>query len=73
MVIRATRYAENEAPRPANFATIQQTFKARGFKGYFATVAFAGSRQADASSDEPMPVYRGYGMYVAYGGLAGEE
>jgi hypothetical protein len=69
VVIRAARFPEGEAPRPANFATIQQTFKARGFKGHFASMAFADSRQADASSAEPIPLYRGYGMFVAYGGL----
>ena len=72
VVIRAARYPEGEAPRPANFATIQQTFEARGFKGYFASVAFADSRRAAASSAKPMPLYRGDGMYVAYGGLEGE-
>ena len=72
VVIRVVRYSENEAPRPANFATIQQTFEAKGFKGHFASVAFADSRQADASNDKPIPLYRGYGMYVAYGGLEGE-
>ena len=72
VVIRAARCPENEAPRPASFATIQQTFEARGFNGHFASVAFADSRQADASSDEPMRLYRGYGIFVAYGGLEGE-
>ena len=44
VVIRAARFPEGEAPRPANFATIQQRFEARGFQGHFASVAFAVSR-----------------------------
>ena len=72
VVIRAARFPEGEAPRPADFAIIQQTFKARGFKDHFASVAFADSRQADGSSSKPMPLYRGYGVYVAYGGLEAE-
>ncbi len=54
--IRAVRFPEGEAPRPANFAIIQQTFEARGFKGHFASVAFADSRQAGASSDKHVPL-----------------
>ena len=53
VVIRAARYPENEAPRPANFATIQQTFEARGFQCHFASVAFADSRQANAIEGYP--------------------
>ena len=59
VVIRAARFPEGEAQRPANFATLRQTFKARGYQGHFASVAFVDSRQADASSAEPIPLYRG--------------
>ena len=71
VVIRAARFPEGEALPPADFADIRRTFTARGFTGHFAAVAFADNRQGTSAGNEPMPLYRGHGMQVAYGGLKG--
>ena len=73
VVIRAARFPEAEAQRAANFAAIRQTYEARGFKGHFASVAFADSRQADASSAKPIPLYRGGNRPPRYSKLGGRR
>ena len=71
MVVAAARYPDGEALLPAEFSDLRRALTVRWLKGHFASVAFADSRQGMPAREEPMPLFRGYGMKVAYGGLEG--
>ena len=71
VVVRCVRYPEREAIMPTNIADIARNCARLSAIGHFASVAVAGSEDSfDASSKtQPLPLYRGHGMFVVFEGL----
>ncbi|MDO8772688.1 MAG: hypothetical protein Q7K57_29100 [Burkholderiaceae bacterium] len=70
VVVRAVRYPDNEAIRPANWSNIADSCTRQSKIGHFAQVAFASTDQPFQSADEtPVPLWRGHGVHVRYNGL----
>jgi hypothetical protein len=71
VVVRAVRYPSKDAHRPPNWSSIAERCRQLSDVGHFASVAFVSSDQPFATADErPIPLWRGYGVYVNYRGLA---
>ena len=70
VVVRASRYLEEEAVRPSNWADIAAGCAPTGKIGHFAPVAVVSADEFfNLESDEPAPLYRGHAMHVEYQGL----
>lgn len=70
IVVRAARYPESEAIKPANWNNIAAGCAHLGEVGHFAPVAFASVDQPFLTSEEaPVPLWRGHGVHVRYQGL----
>ena len=70
VVVRAIRYPDNEAMKPANWSNIAEGCARQSKVGHFAQVAFASTDQPFQSADEmPVPLWRGYGVHVRYEGM----
>ena len=70
VVVRASRFLEEEAVRPSNWADIAAGCAPTGKIGHFAPVAVLSADELfNFESDEPAPLYRGHAMHVEYGGL----
>ena len=70
VVVRASRYLEEEAVRPPNWPDIAAGCAPTGKIGHFAFVAVVSAEELfNLESDEPSPLYRGHAMHVEYGGL----
>jgi hypothetical protein len=67
VIVRAVRYPEATAPRPANWSQLRARASAHGHRGHFASVAIASDAQE--ASHTPIPLWRGHGMVVSYKGL----
>lgn len=68
VVVRAARYPERRAERPANLEAIARNVAHISRHGHFASVSFASV--SFASVDEPNgPLWRGHGATVAFDGL----
>jgi hypothetical protein len=70
VVVRAVRYPDNKAEKPANWSSIAEGCERQSQVGHFAQVAFASTDQPFQSARErPVPLWRGYGVHVRYEGL----
>ncbi len=70
VVVRAVRYPDNEAAKPANWSSIAEGCARQSKVGHFAQVAFASTDQPFRSDGEkPVPLWRGYGVHVRYEGM----
>ena len=70
VVVRASRFLEEEAVRPSNWADIAAGCAPTGKIGHFASVAVVSADELfNFESDEPAPLYRGHAMHVEYDGL----
>jgi len=78
VVVRATRYPQKDAPRPANLPDIVSTNREQGKqnwnlepKGHFASVSFANSDDPfdPENNASPTPLWRGHGTTVSFSGL----
>lgn len=70
VVVRAVRYPEQDAKRPANWENIAAGCASMGKIGHFASVAMASTDEPFDSEDSlPVPLWRGHGMHVRYVGL----
>lgn len=71
IVVRETRFPENEAPRPDNWNAIVEQCARMSRIGHFASVALVNSDQEDYEKSKPaVPLWRGCGMYVSFQGLS---
>jgi len=70
VVVRAVRYPEKEAARPANWGAIAARCAQTGDIGHFASVAFASADDPfDPTGASAVPLFRGCGVHVRYEGL----
>ena len=70
VVVRASRFLEEEAVRPSNWPDIAASCAPTGKIGHFAPVAVVSADELNNfESDKPAPLYRGHAMHVEYGGL----
>jgi hypothetical protein len=70
VVVRAVKYPENQAERPANWNDIAKSCSRLSPTGHFASVAVCSGDQPFLSSEEaPVPLWRGYSMHVRFTGL----
>lgn len=63
VVVRAARFPQRQADRPANLETIVKNLAHMSKHGHFASVSF------ESASDPEEPLWRGHGAEVAYDGL----
>ena len=73
VVVRVVRYPESVAERPDNLMEIIKSIKSLeseegDAEGYFASVSIANNEDA-FDGENPMPLYRGHGMYVSFKGI----
>ncbi len=71
VVVRAVRYPQSHAPRPANWQAIVNGCARMSRIGHFASVAFASTEQAHQTG-AAIPLWRGHGTYVRFTGLDNE-
>lgn len=70
IVVRAVRYPDNKAKKPANWAAIAEGCARQSKIGHFAQVAFASTAQPfESDGEKPVPLWRGHGVHVRYEGL----
>lgn len=70
VVVRAVRYPEKDAARPANWAAIAQGCSRMSDIGHFASVCLASADDPfDPTGANAVPLYRGYGIHIRYEGL----
>lgn len=70
VVVRSVTFPQNAAEQPSNWKGIAESCAHLSKTGHFASVAIASTDQPFTSSDEaPVPLWRGYGMYVRFTGL----
>jgi hypothetical protein len=70
VVVRAVRYPENKALRPANWQGIANECARMSRIGHFASVAMVSTEQRFESEDEEsVPLWRGYAIHVRFSGL----
>ena len=69
VVVRAARYPDNKAKKPANWSGIADGCARQSKIGHFAPVAFASTDQFQSAGGIPVPLWRGYGVHVRYEGL----
>jgi hypothetical protein len=70
VVVRAVRYPNSHAARPANWTAIAAGCAHMSDVGHFAQVAFASTDQAfSGNAETPVPLWRGHGVHVRYVGL----
>lgn len=70
VVVRSVCYPANHANRPANWDAITANCARLSQIGHFASAALVSVDQPFESGDEqPVPLWRGYGMHVKYDGL----
>ncbi len=70
VVVRACKYPENQASRPANWQATVAGCARMSQVGHFASVAVASTEQPFASEqEEPVPLWRGHGMHVRFTGF----
>lgn len=70
VVVRASRVADREAPRPANWLEIAAGCSNLSSTGHFASVALASGEQAFEGAAAPsMPLWRGHELAVVFCGL----
>jgi hypothetical protein len=67
-VVRSVRYPAMEAPRPVALDKIRASCDPYGDNGYFASVSAANSDDP-FDGKNPMPLFRGCGMYVRFTGV----
>jgi hypothetical protein len=71
-VVRAARYPENQATRPANWQAIADQNARLSRIGHFASVAIASGEKPFQSASVPaIPLWRGHAMEVRFDGLEG--
>ena len=71
VVVRAATFHEGHARPPQNWAGIAQVCASLSTTGHFASVCIASAQQEGAAStDAPIPLWRGHGMHVDFRGLA---
>jgi hypothetical protein len=67
VVVRAVRFPESHASRPANWRSISSQCARLSQVGHFASVAIVSAEQPFASPHEdPVPLWRGHGMQVRF-------
>ncbi|RJP93885.1 MAG: hypothetical protein C4518_05085 [Desulfobacteraceae bacterium] len=70
VVVRAVRYPENQASRPANWQAIAHQYEHKSQMGHFASVAIASTEQPfESENEQAVPLWRGHGMHVRFTGL----
>ena len=70
VVVRAVRFPDNQAARPANWDAIAEGCAHMSRNGHFASVAIVNVAQPFESEKEaPIPLFRGHGMHVRFTGL----
>ena len=70
VVVRSTKYPANHIDRPANWEEIAANCSRLSKTGHYASVALVSNNQPFQSGDEePVPLWRGEGMYVNLSGL----
>lgn len=70
IIVRAARYPEKSAGKPANLADIQHGCLPMSKTGYFASVVAANADDPfDPDGQHVLPLYRGHGIYVKFEGL----
>lgn len=70
VVVRASRAADRQAPRPANWHAIAAGCSNLSGTGHFASVSLASAEQAfEAAADPAMPLWRGHELAVVFCGL----
>ena len=70
VVVRATRFPENQASRPSNWHSIANQCGRMSRIGHFASVAMVSKDQRfESGSAHPIPLWRGHAMHVRFTGL----
>ena len=70
VVVRADTYPARSAPRPDNWDELAEACSAMSDTGHFASVGIVSAAQPLAEAEEePVPLWRGHGMQVRFGGL----
>jgi len=70
VVVRASRVADRQAPRPANWLEIAAGCSNLSSTGHFASVALASGEQAfESAAAQSMPLWRGHELAVVFCGL----
>ena len=70
VVVRSVKYPAKTADRPEKWQDIAASCARMSTVGHFASVAIVSSDQPFESADEePVPLWRGHGMYVRFEGL----
>jgi hypothetical protein len=70
VVVRATRYPENQASRPTNWQAIAHQAARMSRIGHFASVAvFSAEQRFESENEEAVPLWRGHGMHVLFTGI----
>ncbi len=69
VVVRAVRYPEMDAPRPAILGQLQASCAPIAGQGHFASVAAVNAEQDAADGAVPLPLLRGCQMFVRFIGL----
>ncbi|MEW6669931.1 MAG: hypothetical protein AB1512_32375 [Thermodesulfobacteriota bacterium] len=70
VVVRATRYPEGQASRPANWQAIALQCARLSRIGHFASVAMVSTEQRfDSKNEKAIPLWRGHAMHVRFTGL----
>ena len=70
VVVRAAKFPDKSAQRPANWQSIAAGCSKMSQTGHFASVALVSMDQPFASASEaPMPLWRGHAMHVRFTGL----
>ncbi len=68
IIVRAARYPDEEREPPSNWKAIAGEVKSVGKQGHFASMVVVRSDQFE-KSQPPLPLLRGRGMFVRFGGL----
>jgi hypothetical protein len=72
VVVRVVRYPQREAAMPEEMEAIAARCSATGRRGHFASVAVANAREAEGGAPDgnPLPLWRGQPLMVAFRGLS---
>ena len=70
VVVRATRYPENQVSRPPNWQAIVSQCARMSEIGHFASVAMVSAEQGfESETEDAVPLWRGHAMHVRFAGL----
>ena len=70
VVVRSSKFPPSKVGRPSNWVEISENCSKISATGHFAAVVVSSMNQPLQSNDEsPLPLWRGYGVYVNFEGL----